>query len=402
MDTLAPVAPRPPEAESRPPGPRGYLGQFDLYRVAACAAVVAQHAFLWTVVAGNVTAWGFVMLLHFSRESFFFLSAFIVAYAQLTRPRTLWGFWRRRYVQMGVPYLVWTAIYFLFTLATQPGSVDDAWSLLGHDLAFGYYQLYFVVVLFQIYLVLPFLLWLLAPRRRRVPAMVVSALFALALAADLHYSGSFGPVGQATRWLGASLPWSRNLLTYQVFVVAGVLVALSLGAVLSFVARHWRALVAGSCGVGLATVGWYLGLVFTGNTTGRASDLYQPIAVVWFAAAITALFSLSWWWERRATVGNGSMARRSVPVVVFLANLTGGVFLSHVLFINLVRKGLGASGLGAHLPWAATVAILFLATLVVSGAFVALVLRTPLRWVLGGPVRSSQRARLGAPSTRPV
>jgi hypothetical protein len=75
-----------------------------------------------------------------------------------------------------------------------------------------------------------------------------------------------------------------------------------------------------------------------------------------------------------------------------LAGLTGGIFFAHTIFINLIRSALTASGLAAHLPWVATVSILFVGTVASTGTFVAVVLRTPLRWVLGGPVRSEERA----------
>jgi hypothetical protein len=48
--------------------------------------------------------------------------------------------------------------------------------------------------------------------------------------------------------------------------------------------------------------------------------------------------------------------------------------------------------LRATLPWEATVTIVFVGTVLISVAFTSLVLRTRLRWVLGGPVRSEQRA----------
>ena len=38
--------------------------------------------------AGVVAAWAFVMLLHFSRTAFFFLSALVLTYSQITRPMT--------------------------------------------------------------------------------------------------------------------------------------------------------------------------------------------------------------------------------------------------------------------------------------------------------------------------
>jgi peptidoglycan/LPS O-acetylase OafA/YrhL len=371
----------------------GYLGQFDSYRVAACAAVVLQHSLLWTVSGGIVLPWAFVMLLHFSRTAFFFLTALVLTYAQVTRPRSTWGFWRRRYVQLGVPYLAWTGIYWVFTVVTKPGAADHAGSLLWHELVYGYYQLYFAVVLFQLYLVFPLLLRLLRSSRHHARVMMVSGGFALLLATDLHWPGSFGAVGHATLWLEQYWPFSRDLLTYQEQFVAGVLVALHFDQVRRFVERWCRPVIVGAVVIGIAATLWYLVAVWTGSTTGRASDLYQPVAFLWFTAAVAALESGTWWWYRR-TVSSGRRPRFAAVSAAYLAGLTGGVFLCHVLFINLVRSALSASGLGPHLGWAGTVAVLYLMTLLLSGLFAALVLRTPLRWVVGGPVRAEQRARL--------
>ena len=58
-----------------------------------------------------------------------------------------------------------------------------------------------------------------------------------------------------------------------------------------------------------------------------------------------------------------------------------------------MRKLVGVTGLSHHLGWAETVAVLFVGTILISGLFTALILRTPLQWVLGGPVRAQQRVR---------
>ena len=95
--------------------------------------------------------------------------------------------------------------------------------------------------------------------------------------------------------------------------------------------------------------------------------------------------------------GAGCVARNAPRLFTaeYLAGLTGGIFLCHVIFINLVRSGLGAAGLTPHLGWAGMVAVTFVLTMGSAALFTALVQRTPLRWVLGGPVRAEQRARLG-------
>jgi peptidoglycan/LPS O-acetylase OafA/YrhL len=369
----------------------GYLGQFDSYRVIACCAVVLQHSLLWTVFAGNTTAWAFVMLLHFSRTAFFFLTAFLLTYSQMTRPRSTSDFWRRRYVQIGIPYLAWTAIYWIFTLISD-GSLNQAGSLLWHDLVFGYYQLYFVVVLLQLYLVFPLVLRLIRASRHHIAVMVVSGAFALLLAADLHYTQYFGAVGHATRSIESVWPFARDLLTYQEQFIAGILVALHFDQVRQFVERWYRQIIAGAVLIGIIATMWYLVAVWTGSATGRASDLYQPVAFLWFTAAVAALECATWIWYRHKT--SMRAARFRFMSAEYLAGLTGGIYLCHVLFINLVRSALGASGIGPHLGWAGSVAVTFVVTISIAALFTSLILRTPLRWVLGGPVRADERARL--------
>jgi peptidoglycan/LPS O-acetylase OafA/YrhL len=335
------------------------------------------------------------MLLHFSRTAFFFLTALVLAYTQLTRPRSTLEFWRHRYVQLGVPYLIWTGIYWIYTLVGQGASWGNAGSLLWHDLVYGYYQLYFVVVLFQLYLVFPWLFRFLRARRHDWTIMAGSAAFALLLATDLHWPSAFGAVGHASVWIERYWPWSRELITYQEQFVAGILVALNLEQVSRFVARWCRMIIIGALAAGAGAALWYLGLVWSGSGTGRASDLYQPVAFLWFSAAVAGLECATWWWYRRTLAGHPPRFRAlSAP---YLASLTAGVYLSHVLFINLVRSALKDTGVAPHLGWGGEVAVLFALTLGISAAFTALMLRTPFRRALGAPVRV-RTARPGVPT----
>lgn len=378
----------------------GYLGQFDAYRVIACCAVVLQHSLLWNIKVGNTTAWAFVMLLHFSRTAFFFLTAFLLAYTEIHRPQPVKRFWQRRYVEIGVPFVAWTGIYWVATMIGA-GNWSQAGPLLWNDLVYGYYQLYFVVVLLQLYLVFPFLLRALRATRHHLVVMTASLLFALALAADLHYTEYFGVVGGATRSIMAVWPFARDPITYQEQFIAGILVALHFDEVRLFVARRWRQVVTIAVAVGAVATMWYLVAVWTGTQTGHAADLYQPVAFLWFTAAVAALECGTWAWYRRQVRRRRVGAARRRPTVFsaeYLAGLTGGIFFSHVIFLNLVRSALGDTGIAAHLGWAGLIAVTFLLTIGCAGACTALLLHTPLGWAITGPVRSEQRARLGMDS----
>ncbi len=160
---------------------------------------------------------------------------------------------------------------------------------------------------------------------------------------------------------------------------------------LAFVGRRYRQILVGSAVAGVLEVLWYVISVWTGHSLAQASDFYQPSAALWCLAATAGLFSLSWWWDQRTRNPARTHPERWLPTSAYMAGLTGGVFFAHTIFINLIRSILDATGLRASLPWEATVAILFVGTVTLTGAFIAVVLRTPLRWVLGGPLRSAQR-----------
>jgi peptidoglycan/LPS O-acetylase OafA/YrhL len=375
-----------------PTGPsKGYLEMLNLYRVIACAAVVGNHSFIWAGMSSNVIGTGFITMLHLSRNAFFFLSGLVICYSQISHPRALCSFWKRRYVQLGVPYLAWTGIYLVFKLFMVSLSWHEVWTFVRQNLLMGYSQLYPAFVIFQFCLVFPLFLRMLRSTRHHWSIMAVSFAFALVLGFTLHYPWLFPPLTDLWRAVGSVVPWSRDLLTYQEFFVAGTLVAIHLDEVCAFVSRHCRYIFSFSGAIGAVMILWYTVQVDTGTSLLRASDPYQAEAVIWYFAAIASIFALSQWWDQRKPEPSGGLPRRGVRTSAGLAALTGGIWLSHNLFLSSLRAVLGGLGLRAGLPWEVTVAILFIGTVLISVGFSSLMLRTPFRWVLGGPVRSEQR-----------
>ena len=288
------------ELSLEPPRPRGYLEMFNLFRVVACLAVVAQHSFIWADMSSNFVGSGFITMLHLSRTCFFFLTGLVVCYAQISHPRSLGAFWKRRYWEIGIPYVVWTGIYLVFTLVTVRASWDEVGSFLRHNVPLGYSQMYFVAVVFQFYLLFPLLLKLLRTTRHHSCVMAASLALALSFSLLERYHAQLAPASEVTHVVNSFLPISRDFLTYQEFFIAGVLVALHLEQVLRFVARWYRQILIVTAGVGALQVAWYMVSVWSGSSIAQASDIYQPSAAVWCLAAIAGLFTLSWWWDQRA------------------------------------------------------------------------------------------------------
>ena len=125
--------------------------------------MVSTHAMVFFVPAAAVSVGAVLLLTHVSREGFFFISACMLAYSykdlRLTDLAGLRHFYWRRFLAVGVPYLCWTLIYFFYLLPTSHySSPTAALHGLEMDAAIGYYQLYFLLVIMQFYLVFPLLI----------------------------------------------------------------------------------------------------------------------------------------------------------------------------------------------------------------------------------------------------
>src|ERR1700722_19067461 len=124
------------------PGRR--LDQVDAIRPVKQAGVVSTHVLSFFAPASAAVASGAaVTLLHVSRDAFFFVSACMLTYAYIDLRRAgLGSFYWRRFVSVGIPYLCWTAVYYLYLLPTAHyASVADALMAIPHLLYTGYYQL---------------------------------------------------------------------------------------------------------------------------------------------------------------------------------------------------------------------------------------------------------------------
>jgi acyltransferase-like protein len=92
-------------------GSRGHVPSADVVRVLTFACVIAVHTLSTTHRLDDPRADGLVMALHFTREAFFVLTAFVLMHRYSAAPPRTGGFWRRRFLLVGVPYVAWSAVY---------------------------------------------------------------------------------------------------------------------------------------------------------------------------------------------------------------------------------------------------------------------------------------------------
>lgn len=380
---------------ARLPPTRGHLDQVDLFRVLTFASVVAVHSFAFTNPPDSHVANGFAVVLHFTREAFFFLTGFVLVHAQRDRPLDVRRFMTRRLRLIGIPYLVWSALYWADGLLLAPRPAHQAvsdlvWGVLGGHAA---YHLYFLLVSIQIYVAFPLLLRLVrACRRRPLTLLAVLAVYELAVMFWLH---DIAPVTGVAGWLSGKA--FVLLPTYLFWVVLGAVAAQHLAPAQTWlVVRARRVVLAGALAVG-ASLAFYLWQLGHGHTSldSDASAVLQPIMVLDSLGVIALLAVLSCRW---------AVAQPAHPtatrVLAWCSSASFGVYLVHALVLDRVLA-LGLHGPDPHLvpqPYASVLA--WLLTLAGSVALVAVLRRTPLSLPLTGRARPRRPAPVTA--ARPV
>ena len=202
----------------------------DLLRIIASIMVVVTHCIhVWVIDFYNVRSFlslGFIATIidqgiRFTVPVFFFLSGFGLTIQLLKNPPRLSAYYRGRMPKIVAPFLVWSVI-------SSPRHFGYFWQLPWHDApgsalwnAFKFiffygmdYQYYFLIILFQFYLVLPFLYrWM-----RRGWAVGVVFLIQLTFMTPSDYL--FARFGWTFPVLGSSL-----LIFYGFYFCIGIYMA---------------------------------------------------------------------------------------------------------------------------------------------------------------------------------
>jgi peptidoglycan/LPS O-acetylase OafA/YrhL len=353
---------------------RPRLDQVDAMRPVKQAGVVSTHVLLFFAPASAAIASGAALtLLHVSRDAFFFVSACMLTYAYADLDRAGLGrFYWRRFVSVGIPYLCWTAIYYLYLLPTAHyASVATALMAIPHLLYTGYYQLYFLLVIMQFYLVFPLVLMLLR-RTRGHHGMVIAVTAGVQVLLVIAMHWQVLPPGLRGVWAQREAP------TYVLYLIGGAVVAFHLRAVHEWLGRNAWLVIALTVVAALAAEGvYYLAQDGVTSVLGSGNDPFQPSVIPFNIGAIACLYLTG------VALVRPGRSRRTRAMVRSGSDNAYGVYLAQLLFINAL-VWLGWERLTGTVPW--PVLCLLTVVLVYLGSFAltSVLARTPLAVPLTG------------------
>jgi peptidoglycan/LPS O-acetylase OafA/YrhL len=382
------------EAPSTPAaGTRKRLDHIDAMRPIKQAAVISTHAIIFlTPAAIGISQANLLLFTHFSREAFLFVSACMLTYSYRELHRFSWKpYARRRFISVGLPYLTWTLIYFLYSsLVARPnfpyyrlnttalfsrGGLDR----LAHLTWTGYYHLYYLLVILEFYLLFPLLLKLVHRYRRwHVQIMVGALLWQLGYAilwnrlySVLEHVPGFDPASRGF--------WETRLVTsYALYLIAGIIVALHLDDVHQWIVHHRVAIVVTTALGGAGAVALNLSHLrgLAGEFLVPGYDPFNIVTIPYNVGAILCVYLLG------VYLVNPSRSLRTKAAVKSGSDNSYGIYLSQMIWIPLLVRA--TNHFNVPLPWPLITLFAVIVVYLTGFAFSAIASRTPLARAVTG------------------
>jgi surface polysaccharide O-acyltransferase-like enzyme len=375
----------PPARTSRP-----YLYWLDPLRGVTALIVILVHVlifvnFHWRSVRAQEWQSAGVAVTHVTRNVFMFITAITLVYVYAGKPLPLGRFWARRGLSVLLPYCLWTVAY---AWINTPGpTVGHFARIVARDLITGgaSYQLYFISITLQFYLLLPLFLRLLN-RVSSHPLWTLAITFAIQFAimyVDYHYllTGRIHVSG----WLATVLTYRQNyIVLYPFYFVMGGLMAVHLRRVQPALLRYgaWT-FVALLVAMAVVLIQFVVSIRWLHKSLDYATAPIQPLVLVYSIAVILCMCWLAIRWEARREPGG---IPPGYPAFKQLSDASFGVYLMHALVLRVVADHL-LPALPAEVPGVLRVLIIWIVAAGGTAAISIALVHTPVLSRLVGRAR---------------
>jgi surface polysaccharide O-acyltransferase-like enzyme len=267
-------------------------------------------------------------LSRFTVPAFFLLSGYGLTRQQIAKPLPLAEYYRKRLLRISAPFFLWSAItsfrhwgYFgrlpwRDDLVAAIGGFCDLLFLKGFD-----YQYYFLIVIFQFYLVFPFIF-----RLARHKGFLVAALIPQLLV--------MSPIEAILRPMGLQLPplYSYLLVFFVFYCVVGMHAAWNPGWLTGTVKRLSRGTLwfLWAAALALVTADFWINTAVMGKKLSHADHFNRWVVLVYCAATLLLLLKHRDWLQARV-----HDAARLQWLYVWVTPFSFFVYLAHTHLLRL-------------------------------------------------------------------
>ncbi len=326
---------------------RPHVYELDPLRGITALVVVAVHT-LGNTTFLNHTVFGLeiqnmaVTAVHFTRALFMFVTAFALIYVYYGRKFSLRQFWKKRSIGAVMPYCIWSIIYVLINTPNMTFASFANTSAIDILTGNASYQMYYILLTLQFYLILPLFLWFMR-KVERYPWRTLAISFVIQMLVfylDYHYV-QIGPWSTSPIARILNQYQDRIVFMYQFYFILGAFVARYFEQVRAFIVKHgtWIA-----CGMIIVLAGlwahYFIQILVYHEAIAYAVSVLQPSLVIYSGAVIIFSFWLACRWVIRST---GGVENKKPSWYAFwhqLSDASFGIYLVHVLILTALLERL--------------------------------------------------------------
>jgi poly(3-hydroxybutyrate) depolymerase/surface polysaccharide O-acyltransferase-like enzyme len=315
---------------------RPHIFEIDLIRAITVFSVVAIHSlsyttFLTTSTAGRELINLIGHSLHFNREMFMFVTGLVLTYVYYHRPFSAKKFWLKRAFFVVVPYAVWSILYVFLNNPWQgwPAYLKlSAWNIFTGDASF---QLYYILLSVQFYLIFPlFLLFLKKIERYPWQSLAIGLVVQLVfLYIDFNFL-QIGPYSSIPTVKAFVNYQDRFFFIYEFFFLLGGFAAIYMDSVRTFLRAKGK-YIGGVFFVSLTLYAlyYYRQVLQLGFSPSHATSVLQPVVVLYSTVVIVFIAWLTLLWEKK---------KKFYGLVKVISDTSFGIYLVHVLMLTYVVR----------------------------------------------------------------
>ena len=352
------------------------------------SAVISTHALIYFApLSTSLVASGMLTLTHFSRDAFLFVSACMLAYSYRdSKHIDLKHYWKRRFMAVGLIYIVWSFIYWPVAALQSSSSfpyyrlpMSSIFSLSGlHNLLFalgtGYYHLYFLLVLLEFYVLFPLLFMFI---RRYPRSRIWMLLGSVALQVLIPWIIRRG-------WLGfviAPKVETRLVFSYPLYLIGGVIAAFYLERFHAWVIKHRYWILVGTVVLGAVplVINYFADHGVSMSVLLKpGSNPFAAVVIPYDVGAIVLVYLLG------VYLVSPKRSARTRAITASGSEAAYGIYVSQVLWILWLHRWAQQFNILHSVPWLVMTLFAVAFTYFVGWFFSAVVARTPLaRAVVG-------------------
>lgn len=318
-----------------------YLHEVDLMRVIFIGGVLLNHT--TTAFKNNVGDGSGSQLfiqathlsLHFTRMGFMFMTGLVLVLNYYNKDQHWFKFWKKRYINVGIPYIGWNAIIMWFVTITA--GVAISWpnyfnNLLDAIIHGNKYYMYYILVTFQLYLIFPLLVYMFKKLpKHHIAILVTSAVIQLLLVIGIKY---WLPGVDRDGWWYLFRSYGLNILVYQFYFIAGAFVAIHYNEVDRFIEKYHRMIGWTTLALSLGTVALFFGNIHILHLSMSATEsIHQPLIFIYDTVMIAFVF---WIGRQYAHARNHGLPMWAEHTIKNMSKVSFGIYLVQTIPMTML------------------------------------------------------------------